>query len=69
MISVFGKEFIQSISVEESPEVGVKIPGDLIEINFVRSFGGICAMRFVGMYGERVGESDWLGKIPTGGRS
>ena len=43
------------------------VPGDIIEINFVRSFGGICAMRFVGTYGNKIGESDWLGKIPTAG--
>ena len=58
MISVFGKEFIQSISVEESHNPEIKLPGDLVEINFIRSFGGICALRFVGMYGERIGECD-----------
>jgi hypothetical protein len=67
MVSVFGKEFIQSISADGSPEAGVEIPGGMIEINFVRSFGGICALRFVGIYGETIGESRWLGKIPTAG--
>jgi hypothetical protein len=67
MISAFNKEYIQSISVEEAPMIGVEIPGDLIEINFVRTHGGICALKFVGKYGGKIGESDWLGKVPIEG--
>ena len=53
MISIYEKEFIRSTTVEESDSAGVKIPSDVIEINFVRSFSGICTLRFVGIYGER----------------
>ena len=66
MVSVFGGVYTVRLSGPE-PEAGVEIPGGMIEINLVRNFGGICTLKFVGKYGERIGEYRWLSEIPTTG--
>lgn len=58
MISVFGTEYIQVLNIDNDKG---NILGDITEVTYVSSLGGICAIRLHGS-GWR---SDWIGKIPA----
>lgn len=62
-ITVFGTEYIQNLSNNGDQQGNFEVLGDVTEVKFVASLGGICAIKLVGDGWE----TDWVGKVPHRG--
>jgi hypothetical protein len=58
-IMVFGTEYIQHLGYDKDLEVTSRVLGDVTELRFVASVGGICAIELIGVDWE----TNWLSKV------
>jgi len=61
MVSVFGTEYIQDLVEDRDFKGNRGAIGDATSLKYVISFGGLCAIQFLGIDWE----SEWIGKIPS----